>query len=168
VIVDGRFGHRRARFDDDAGQRSDRGPQGAVALSPGHARPLAPAALTASRHLSKISVTVRPLGPSHRPRTTRRRPCRAACSARLWDGAGSGPNVARDMPACCLVACGVLAWARPARPCGRNACPDSLSLSGECRRPSAEAQTPGHAYAIMRSKGESLSAGEGARHVGHY
>ena len=29
-----------------------------------------------------------------------------------------GPHTARDMPKCGLVACGVLAWARPARPCG--------------------------------------------------
>jgi hypothetical protein len=31
VIVDVRFGHCRALFDDDAGQRSDRGPQGTAA-----------------------------------------------------------------------------------------------------------------------------------------
>src|ERR687888_537686 len=50
----------------------------------------------------------------------------------------------------------------------RNARPDILDLSGACSRPPAEARTPGHADEIMRSKGESLSAGEGARHVGPY
>jgi len=68
VIVDVRFGHRRPLFDDDAGQRSDRGAAGrrgmprppthAGALSHGHARHRSPAAVTASRHLSKILVTV--------------------------------------------------------------------------------------------------------------
>jgi hypothetical protein len=65
VIVDMRCGHRRALLDDDAGQRSDRGAAGRrgmprppthdVALAPGHARHLSPAAATASRRLSKIS-----------------------------------------------------------------------------------------------------------------
>jgi hypothetical protein len=68
VIVDMRCGHRRALLDDDAGQRSDRGAAGRrgmprppthdVALAPGHARHLSPAAATASRRLSKIFVTV--------------------------------------------------------------------------------------------------------------
>ena len=59
----------------------------------------------------------------------------------------------------------------PAAICGsehRKARHDILDLSGECSRPYAEARTPGRAYDIMRSQGESLSAGEGARHVGHY
>jgi hypothetical protein len=66
------------------------GLQGTMALSPGDARPRAPAAVTASRHLSNISVTVRPRGPSNRPLTTGLRPCMAACRARLGDGAGPG------------------------------------------------------------------------------
>ena len=58
----------RVLFDDDAGQRRDPGATGrrgmprplthAVARSHGHARHLLPAVVTASRHLSKISVTI--------------------------------------------------------------------------------------------------------------
>jgi hypothetical protein len=68
VIVDVRCGHRRALLNDDAGHQRARGAAGrhgmprppthAGALSHGHARQLAPAAVTASRHLSKIFVTV--------------------------------------------------------------------------------------------------------------
>jgi hypothetical protein len=61
-----------------------------VARSPGDWRRLAPAAVTVFRHLSNISVTVRPRGPSNRPLTTGLRPCMAACRARLGDGAGPG------------------------------------------------------------------------------
>jgi hypothetical protein len=157
-----------------------------AARSHGEARRLSAAAVTASRHLSKIFVTVRPLGPSNAPSLP--------ASCRSWPPAarhfgmaqGLGRNMARDMPACCLVACGALAWARPARQCGRdtrhqpcspaaigesdyrNARPDILDLSGECSRPYAAARTPGRAYDIMLSKAESLSAGEGARHVAPY
>jgi hypothetical protein len=87
---------------------------------------------------------------------------------------GLGPNLERDMPVCCLVAFGVLAWEQPDRqfsrdtrhqPCSpaaicgsqhRKARPDILSRSGECSRPYAEARTPGRAYDILRSKGESF------------
>jgi hypothetical protein len=125
VIVGGRCGHRRARFDDDAGQRRDRGaarrrgmpwpPTHAGALAPGQARPRPPAAVTVYRHLSNISVTVGPLGPSHRPRTTRLLPLLAARSTPCGDGAGPGLNVARDVLMCRLVAFCVVAWARPGR-----------------------------------------------------
>jgi hypothetical protein len=120
--VDVYCGHRRAACDDTAGQRRDRGAAGgrgtprppthAGALAPGHARPRAPAAVTVSRHLSNISVTVGPLGPAIRPRTTRLRPLLVACSTPCGDGAGPGLNVAWDVPMCCLVAFCVLAWAR--------------------------------------------------------
>jgi hypothetical protein len=61
-----------------------------VARSPGDWRRLAPAAVTAGRNLSNISVTVRPRGPSNRPLTSGLTPLMAACRARLGDGAGPG------------------------------------------------------------------------------
>src|SRR5262245_11759614 len=98
-FVDVLFGHCHTGFDN-AGQRRDRGAAGrrgmprpptpAGALAHGQARSLSPAAVTASRHLAKIFVTVRPLGPSNRPLTTRLMPLLAACSPPLWDGAGPG------------------------------------------------------------------------------
>ena len=45
-------------------------------------------AVTASRHLSNISVTVGPLGPSHRPLTARLMPRLATCRTRFGDSAG--------------------------------------------------------------------------------
>lgn len=101
-FVDVCCGHRCAECDDAAGRRRDRGAAGprgmprppthAGALAHGHARHRSPAAVTASRHLSNISVTVGPLGPSNRPRTTRRMPLLAACSIRFGDGAGPRPE----------------------------------------------------------------------------
>jgi hypothetical protein len=78
---------------------------------------------------------------------------------------GLGPKMARDMPVCCLGACGILAWARPARPCGRDTrhqpCAPAAIGGSERRHPRPD-------ILIMRSQGESLRAGEGARHVGPY
>jgi hypothetical protein len=114
--VEVRGGHGRAESADDAGQRRARGAAGprglprpptpAGALAPGYARPRAPAAVTASRHLSNISVTVGPLGPPHRPRTTRRMPRLAACRARCRDGAG--PRHRHWHGACDAVSTGLL------------------------------------------------------------
>jgi hypothetical protein len=90
-------------------------PTHAGALTPGHAPPRSPAAVTASRHLAKIFVAVGPLGPYHHPRTTRLMPLMAACRTPCGDGAGPGLHLERDMLMCCRVAFCVLAWARPDR-----------------------------------------------------
>jgi len=80
--VDVYCGHRCAACDDTAGRRCDRGaaeprgmprpPMHAGALSHGHARHRPPAAVTASRHVSNISVTVGPLSPANCPLIARR------------------------------------------------------------------------------------------------
>jgi len=66
-----------------------------------HAWPInlsTPATVTASRHLSKIFVTLGRFGPSNRPRTTGLMSCMAARSTTFGDGTGPGLNWARDMP----------------------------------------------------------------------
>src|SRR6266550_7000219 len=53
---------------------------------------------------------------------------------------GLGPNVERDMPVCCLVACCVLEWARHARQFGR----DTRQWQPSCRGRSWALPAPEH------------------------
>jgi hypothetical protein len=111
-----------------------RRPGQAGARSHGHARHSSPAAVTASRHLSNISVTVGPLGPAHRSLTTRLMPVLATCSTRF--GEGAGPRHRHWHGACDAVSTCVIMGSATALPV-RECTPCYAWTTSRCPRPDA-------------------------------